>query len=310
MTKKSISSQAVIWCMLLLAVIVFVVTKYKLSTSLSDSKKELNEVRVVRQEQLDSLSQEGLLNERISQHRNAIQQQQEVLNCTFNVFSQPEMAKELIAQLDVPSDVGLLIARKTFLNYGRSFFTWLPKGKSQQQLVVYAKTCTEGSPGLQFDLFRDPDHRIEFSMPQEQLTDLTIELDDAKSGWEFTVRLGEQEETVQEFEGRKPGGWSTYGMNSHAMWPNRFNVNQSFVDSGKTVQGRDFFLKQGIWNLVYLGSYQLVADDDEKQLQVAVVLESTGPLYYSPVDKYRTADSYSLEWDDEEAAYRIVLAEE
>ena len=69
-------------------------------------------------------------------------------------------------------------------------------------------------------------------------------------------------------------------------------------------------LKKGIWDFVSLRSFDLKSDEEEKQIQVAIVLESTGPFYVSPPNKHQYSDGFELTWEEAKAGYRVELKSE
>ena len=310
MNEKRGSSQAVIWILIGIALLVFGVLKYKFSNDMAAAKGKLSDAETVRQEQLAFIDQGGKLSKRTSEIRNLITQQKHSIGSTFNAFYNSEMSNALIERLKMPADVGILVARKSSQ---WSHFVWVPKGE-QQNVVLYAKLVSADSPRTQLDLFTQPDHRLEIPLPQEQLTAITQELRDTDSGVEFFWQFGERKPTSIPFEGFSGSGWMSRGVSGNTISSNSLNVAYALYDSNKVAVRRDSsaeLLKKGIWNFVSLHSFDLESDEEKKQLQVAVVLQSKGPFYVSAPNKHQYTDRFKLTWDEAKAGYyRVELRSE
>ena len=309
MDEKRGPSQAAIWILIGIALVVFVGLKYKFSNDLVAAKEELGIATKVREEQLAVLDQGGRLEKRADEFRQLIARENNSINNTFQAFSNSEMSDVLIKRLEIPADVGVLIAQMSIL---RSHLLWAPKGE-QHNVVLYAKMVPAKSPGIRFDLFAEPDHRIEIPLPQGQLTKLTQQLRDTDSGVEFFWQFGEHKPFTIPFEGFSENGWSSRGVNSNVNLTNFLDLNYSFYDSDKIALRQDSIaelFKKGIWDFVALNSYGIKSDDDAKQLQVAVVLESTGPFYVSAPQKSQFAGKFELTWEEAKAGYRVELKSE
>ena len=304
MNEKRGSSQATIWILIGIALAIFGGLKYKFSNDLAAAKEKISEAKTVREEQLAVIDQVSQLLKRADELRSLISDQNNSISATFNAFSNSEMSNVLIERLEVPADVGILVARKSSR---WSHFVWAPEGE-KHNVVLYAKLVPAQSPGINLDLFNEPDHRIEIPLPPEQLTPMTHKLRSTDSGVEFFWQLGEHKPTTIPFDGFWSQGWSTRGINVSAILPNSLDVNYAFYDSGKLVPRRESIAalhKKGIWDFVSLSVLKIKSDDDTKRLKVAVVLESTGPFYVSVPDKHRYNDGFELTWEEAKAGYRI-----
>jgi len=300
-------SRLFIWILIGVAVAVFCRANYKVSHQLAVVKAEFAEAKLIREEQVAIQARAVLLEQRTTEHYWRMFWSERSLNETFNVGPRDSMASKLNEQFEVPLGAKFLLAR---VEGGDRFAVIGVSEAKDQTLVMYAKVFPEKQKGAQLELFNNPDHRIEFPLPCGQLLDLKCSLPNTESGVELFLQLGKQERKKIPFDGFSSLKSADMGYFGVPIEPNHLSFDRRTVfGSAKNVNYQAVFFEKGIWCLVSIRMHQLkpVNGGKEKELHVAIVLESPGPFFVSPLKKQNLANDFVLTWDEAEAAYLVEL---